>query len=143
MTQVPFTTRPRVLAAQLLRYAFVGVLTNLVGYLVYLLITYAGLGPKITMTLLYITGATLGFWGNRTITFRHREKGLAVGMRYILAHGVGYLINLTLLYTLGDRLGYAHQLVQGFAIFVVAGFLFVAFKYFVFPNPLRPSGAAQ
>ncbi|MDM0122294.1 GtrA family protein [Variovorax arabinosiphilus] len=125
----------------MLRYAFVGVSTNLIGYLVYLLITYIGLGPKVTMTLLYVTGATLGFWGNRTITFRHHEKGLAVGLRYILAHGVGYLINLTLLYTLGDRLGYAHQLVQAFAIFVVAGFLFVAFKYFVFPDPKRSLGA--
>jgi hypothetical protein len=31
-----------------------------------------------------------------------------------------------------DMLGYPHQWVQIAAIFVVAGFLFIAFKYFVF-----------
>lgn len=129
------TVRAHTFVAQLLRFALVGILSNLVGYLIYLLITYLGLGPKVTMTLLYAIGASLGFWGNRTITFRHREKSLAVGMRYILAHSVGYLINLILLHTLGDRLGYPHQLVQAFAILTVAGFLFVAFKYFVFPDP--------
>jgi putative flippase GtrA len=127
---------PRTLVAQLLSYAFVGVASNVAGYLVYLLVTYIGLGPKLTMTLLYVTGASIGFWGNRRITFRHEEKGIAVGVRYVLAHSVGYLINFALLYMLVDRMGYAHQIAQAFAIFVVAGFLFVAFKFFVFPGAM-------
>lgn len=132
MIETPAVTAPRPLFAQLLRYALVGALSNLAGYLVYLLITHLGAGPKITMTLLYTTGAAIGFWGNKTITFSHQGEGIAVGVRYILVHAVGYLINLALLYTLVDRLGYAHQIAQAFAICVVAAFLFVAFKYFVF-----------
>jgi putative flippase GtrA len=124
----------RTLVAQLLSYAVVGVLSNVAGYLVYLLITHLGAGPKITMSALYITGASIGFWGNRRITFKHDEKGMAVGLRYILAHCAGYLINFSILYVLVDRLGYAHQLAQAFGICVVAGFLFLSFKYFVFPG---------
>ncbi|SFQ49348.1 GtrA-like protein [Variovorax sp. OK605] len=135
--------RPRTLFAQLLSYAFVGLLSNLAGYLVYLLITWLGAGPKVTMTLLYATGACIGFWGNRRITFRHDEKGMAVGVRYLLAHCVGYTINFVLLYVLVDRMGYAHQIAQAFAIFVVAGFLFVAFKYFVFPVPATAAQAPR
>lgn len=135
--------RRRTLAAQLLSYAFVGVLSNLAGYLVYLLITYLGAGPKITMSALYLAGASIGFWGNRRLTFAHDEKGMAVGVRYVLAHCVGYLINLCLLYLLVDRFGYAHQIAQAFAIFVVAGFLFLSFKYFVFPDSNPPVETAN
>ena len=126
--------RRRTLAAQLLSYAFVGVMSNLAGYLVYLLVTHLGAGPKFTMSALYLAGASIGFWGNRRLTFDHDDKGVAVGIRYILAHCAGYLINLGLLYLFVDRLGYTHQVVQAFAIFVVAGFLFLSFKYFVFPD---------
>jgi putative flippase GtrA len=137
MTEAPVPPRQRTLGTQLLSYAFVGVVSNLAGYLVYLLITHFGAGPKITMSALYFAGASIGFWGNRTLTFAHEDKGMAVGARYFLAHCTGYLINLGLLYLLVDKLGYAHQIAQAFAIFVVAGFLFLAFKYFVFPGSNR------
>jgi putative flippase GtrA len=134
MAEVPAAPPRRTLAGQLLSYAFVGVLSNVAGYLVYLLITYLGAEPKITISLLYLTGASIGFWGNRRITFRHEEKGMAVGFRYILAHGAGYLINLAILYVLVDRLGYPHQFAQALGIVVVAGFLFLTFKHFVFAH---------
>jgi putative flippase GtrA len=130
----------RSIAVQLLSYAIVGLASNLAGYLVYLLMTHLGLGPKVAMTVLYAVGAGIGFWGNRNLTFAHQERGLAVGVRYLLAHGCGYLINFALLYLLVDRWGWAHQIAQGLAIFVVAGFLFASFKFFVFPGVNR-SGA--
>jgi putative flippase GtrA len=118
---------------QLARYGLVGLASNLSGYLVYVLITYWGSEPKRTMTLLYIVGASIGYFGNRQWTFAHKG-GLGAGGRYLIAHLLGYLINLLLLLTFVDRLGYSHQWVQAVAIFVVAGFLFLAFKYFVFPK---------
>lgn len=117
---------------QLFKYAVVGVASNLAGYLFYLLVTYLGAPPKLTMTLLYGVGATIGFFGNRKLTFAHEGSLLGAGVRYIIAHCFGYLINLTLLLVLVDKLGYPHQWVQAMAIFVVAPFLFLAFKFFVF-----------
>ncbi|MFZ4289097.1 GtrA family protein [Variovorax sp. HJSM1_2] len=124
----------RGLVGQLLSYALVGLLSNMAGYFVYLIITHFGVGPKVTMTVLYFLGAYIGFWGNRRITFKHEDRGMAVGFRYMLAHSVGYLMNFMLLYVLVDRLGYPHQLAQAFSIVVVAVFLFVSFRYFVFPS---------
>ena len=128
--------------AELLRYGVVGIATNIVGYLVYLLVTYAGGTPKLTMSVLYIVGAALGFVGNRWWTFSHEGHVLRAGVRYIIAHCFGYLINLALLLTLVDYLGYPHQWVQGLAIVVVAFYLFLAFKFFVFPDNL-PSRKAR
>ena len=120
------------LMLQLIRYGLVGVLSNVSIYFVYLFITYLGVGPKIAMTFVYILGATIGFIGNRRWTFAHRGASSSAALRYILVHLLGYLLNLLILFTFIDCLGYAHQWVQAMAILIVAGFLFIVFKYFVF-----------
>lgn len=84
------------------------------------------------MTLLYVVGASIGFIGNRQWAFAHSGTLLGTGSRYFIAHMFGYLINFLILLVFIDWLGYPHQWVQAGAIFVVAGFLFVALKYFVF-----------
>lgn len=120
--------------AQLTRYAFVGIVTNLAGYLLYLLLISFGTTPKLTVTFLYGAGAAMGFVGNRNLTFAHTGSLLGSGVRYFLAHCVGYGINLAILIIFVDHLGYPHQWVQAIAILVVAGFLFIAFKFFVFTD---------
>ncbi|KNH28847.1 membrane protein [Pseudomonas syringae] len=117
---------------QLVRYVFVGIVTNFTGYLVYLLVIYLGATPKITMTVLYGVGAAIGYIGNRNFTFAHKGNVLSSGIRYSIAHFFGYSINLIILIIFVDKLGYAHQWVQAIAIFIVAGFLFTTFKFFVF-----------
>jgi len=84
------------------------------------------------MTVLYLVGAVLGYLGNRNFTFRSSEGIFGSGVKYIMAYGLGYFLNLAILAYFSDQLGYPHQWVQGIAIFVVAGFLFVAMRYFVF-----------
>ena len=122
---------------QLVRYGLVGLATNAAGYLVYLLVTWLGVPPKVAMTVLYATGATLGYFGNRKFTFRHGGSALSSGGRYLLAHGAGYLINLAIQVVVADRWGYPHEWAQALAVFVVAAFLFVTFRYFVFAKDTR------
>ena len=117
---------------QLIRYGLVGAVSNAVIFVVYLLITFLGVEPKTAMTLVYIVGASIGFIGNRKWTFAHRGNSTSAALRYVLAHLFGYLLNFLILFTFVDRLGYAHQWVQAVAIIIVAGFLFIVFKYFVF-----------
>ena len=118
--------------SQLFRYGMVGISTNLALYLLYLMITYLGIEPKSAMTLVYIAGVILGYIGHRNWTFGHKGAMLGSGARYFIAHLIGYLINFLILLTFVDKLGYAHQWVQAAAIIVVAMFLFLAFRYFVF-----------
>ena len=134
MNDLPLVAKNRSSVTQLFRYAIVGIANNVAGYMVYLLITYLGATPKISMTLLYAVGAAIGFWGNHKLTFAHQGSVLGAGIRYLIAHCFGYFINLVILLIWVDRLGYAHQLVQAIAIFVVAAFLFMVFKFFVFPD---------
>jgi putative flippase GtrA len=134
MSNLPVAEKPQGSFKQLARYAFVGIMSNSAGYLVYLLVTYLGATPKITMTLLYGVSAAIGYIGNRNFTFLHKGRLLGSGVRYFIAHCFGYCIDLALLIIFVDHFGYAHEYVQAIAIFVVAGFLFLAFKYFVFTD---------
>lgn len=121
--------------AQFFRYAFVGILTNSAGYAAYLLISSFGVGPKTAMGTLYCIGAGLGFLGNRQWSFKHKGRVSSSLPMYILSHAIGYCINFLILFCFVDKLGYPHELVQGAAILVVAVFLFLMFKLFVFPTP--------
>ena len=121
---------------QLFRYGLVGIASNASGYMVYLLITHYGIQPKIAISFLYPIGAFIGFWGNRKLTFAHKGGLVGTGVRYCIAHGFGYCINLAILIMMVDNLGYPHQWVQAVAIFVVAAFLFLSFKLFVFRKPV-------
>lgn len=113
-------------------YTLVGIVSNVLGYLLYLVVTHAGVAPKVAMSFLYVFGATAGFWGNRQLTFSHRGKILSAGFRYVIAHCFGYLLNFMMLEIGVNWKGYSHQWVQAFAILVVAAYLFAVQKYFVF-----------
>lgn len=119
---------------ELIRYAFFGVTLNITGYLAYLLFTYYLISPIIAMSFLYPLSVLLGYFTHRRYTFRKKTKGLhgVVLIRYVLVYFGGYLINLALLYFMNGILGHSHEFVQLFSIVVVAGFLFVAMKLYVF-----------
>lgn len=91
-----------------------------------------GLKPKLTVTILYGVGATVSFFINKKFTFTHRGGHLSSGAKYILVQLGGYGLNLFLLTMFSEYLGYPHQIVQAFAIFVVAAYLYLCFSLFVF-----------
>ncbi len=119
---------------QLLRYAIVGIAHNLAGYCIYLLLTWLGVNPKLVVSIFYPIGAIGSFYANRQWTFSHDGKITSSFFRFVIAHVCGYGLNISMLHLLSDVLGYPHQLVQAAAIFVVAGFLFVTMRFFVFPD---------
>lgn len=121
---------------QLLRYGVVGFFTNAVGYLLYFFATAEGLEPKLAMTVIYVMGILVNFWGNRWFTFLDKSSIARVGVRYLYIQMIGYLLNLALLGLFVDLLKFPHEFVQAAAIFVVALFLFLASKYYVFSSSL-------
>jgi len=120
---------------QLFCYGSIGLLINITGYLVYLVITSFGMPPKYAMSILYGAGVIVGFIANRKLTFGYDGKILDATIRYFFVHCIGYLINLFLHVILVDEMGYPHQWVQGLAIIILVTFLFLSFRFFVFRQP--------
>lgn len=120
------------LIGQLIRYAITGVVINGVGFGIYLFLTWLGLNPILTMSCLYCIAVTLGFFGSKNFAFNHHGSHGGAAVRYLLAHLGGYGINLSLLIFFHDYLGWPHQWIQAGATVVVALYLFIVFKLFVF-----------
>ena len=117
---------------QLLRYVMVGVGSNVILYLAYLLLTGLGLGHKTAMTLSYGVGILQTFLINRSWTFGHQGHIRSAFICYIAIYLLGYLVNFSGLYIFVDLFGFAHQLIQGVMIIIVAVLLFVLQRLWVF-----------
>ena len=126
---------------QFSRYAIVGLASNAIGYVLYIVLTGVGLGPKLAMSLVYGIGIVQTFLFNKRWTFGHLGAHGSVFARYCFVYGLGYVINLLALILLVDRAGLQHQWVQGAMILVVAVVLFAAQRYWVFPRELRSDAA--
>ncbi len=119
---------------QLIRYGVVGVLNNTLGYLVYLFVTYLGLDPKITITILYPLAAIMAYFSHMKYSFAYQGRRVSSLLRYILAYAMSYGLNLMMLSILCDKFQMPHQLVQAIAIPCVAVILFLLLRYFVFSS---------
>ena len=117
---------------QLVRFGIVGVASNGVLYLAYLLLSSAGLGAKTAMSLLYVVGVIQTFVFNKRWSFRHDGVHGPAFVRYCIVYVGGYLLNLLALFVLVDMHGYPHQVVQGILILTLAALMFVLQKYWVF-----------
>lgn len=124
---------------ELVAYAFVGFASNGLSYLVYLILTHFGLLPALSMTIVYVVALTIAYFGNRSITFSYTGSTKISVIKFFLVYVIGYLINLGLLLIFNTYLGYPHQLVMLVNIFIVAVFLFIAMRYFVFPADRLPT----
>lgn len=122
---------------QIIRYALVGVVNNFRGYLIYLLLTWLWLDPKVAVIFMYPIGATMAYFGHARYSFAYSGSSSRGVIRYVIAHAIGYAANIGMIYLFADLLGFPHQIVQAVAIFVVAGILFLLFRYFVFSNRIQ------
>ena len=117
---------------QIVRYAIAGVISNGVGYLLYLIATmFFGLGHKTAMTGLYSVGMAVSFYINRKWTFRGTGTIRRSAVRFFITMVMGYAINFLLLFVFVDLFGFAHQLIQAFAIALMAVYFFLLNKWYV------------
>ena len=117
---------------QFFRYAIVGLTSNVVLYIGYLLLTWAEMGHKTAMTLLYTVGVLMSFVFNKRWSFRYENPGKPALLRYATVYTFGYMVNLLALFILVDYAGFPHQIVQGIMVIIIACAIFLLQKYWVF-----------
>jgi|TARA_B110000483_G_C18085497_1_gene499797 putative flippase GtrA len=110
---------------------------NVLGYMIYILLTYIGLKPEYAVSILYPLGAIFSFYGNIEFTFTYTGNPNMAKVKFILSHFGGYLVNIMILYIFVSQLMYPHELIQFFAICIVAIYLFFISKFFIFKNILK------
>lgn len=122
----------KLLNFELVRFAIVGFVSNLTLYILYLVLTYYGVTPKIAMSLLYVIGMVQTFVFNRKWTFKHTDNLTLAILKYLALYVSGYFLNLVVLFLFVDVFGYSHKIVQGITIISLAIYFFIIQKFFVF-----------
>lgn len=130
-------------AAELLRFGAVGLVSNTILYLLYLVLTAAGMGHKSALTLLYMLGGAQGFLLNSRWTFPQVHVGGSALARYWMAYLACYLVNLALLAALVDLAGLPHRPVQAAMVLFIAGLSFLLQKSWVFGASRAASSVAR
>lgn len=115
-----------------MRFAAVGAGSNLALYMLYLFMTWFGVGHKTAMTGLYLLGMVQTFVLNRAWTFDYRGNVRGAMWRFLVVYALGYLLNFGMLGIFVDVMSFPHQAVQAVAILVVAVMMFVMQRHWVF-----------
>lgn len=122
---------------QIKNFSLVGIAQNFIGYLIYIVLTYIGIAPVLAISILYPLGATFSFIGNKKYTFINTNSESNALGRFVIAHLLGLMLNIILLKVLVETFGFPHQLVQLIAMLLIATFLFIAMKYFIFSTNIK------
>ncbi len=129
MSLIPDIQRTK---AQGLRFIIVGLVSNGILYVLYLLLTHLGMDYKMAMTLLFATGVLQTYFFNQRWTFEISKFSWSAMFRYGLLYGSAYLINLAAFWVLIDKAGFPHQFVQAVMILSISVYLFIVQKIWVF-----------
>lgn len=113
------------------RSGVVGLASNVLLFIFYLVLSSLGIGPKIAMTCMFLVGTLQTFFFNKRWTFGHSGASQKALVKYFVVYAVAYVINIIVLLVLVDRLGYPHQVVQGLMILFLAAFIFLLQKFWV------------
>lgn len=114
------------------RYCITGLASNGVLYAIYIALTTVGIGPKTSMSLVFLLGILQTFVVNRNWSFQHHGKASTSLAKYATVYISAYLINLAALWIAVDKLGFPHEIVQLFMIFACAVYIFLMLRFWVF-----------
>lgn len=119
-----------------IRYVFNGFILNILGFLVYLLLTLIGIEPKVAMTLNYIFFLILGFFLHKNFSFISSNTNPSK-LKFLMVHFSAYSLNLALLFLMVDMLQFKHQYVQGISVIFVAIYIYLMLNQHVFKTRAR------
>lgn len=120
--------------SQAIRFVFVGLKSNAIYYILYVLLALAGVGPKTAVVCVFVFSLVYAFWFNKAFVFRSRDDLNSQFVRYVAVYLLALLLNLILLEWATTTLGFSHFLVQAVLGVVIAVPIFFLLKYFVFSS---------
>jgi putative flippase GtrA len=117
---------------QIIRFAAVGLISNIILYMAYLLLTAAGLGYKVAMSLLFVVGVLQTFIFNNSWTFSNETRIQSAFVKYIAVYVLAYAFNLAALMFFVDWLNFPHEVIQVVAIVIISACTFIVQRRWVF-----------
>lgn len=114
------------------RYLIVGGSTNLALLALYAGLTALGIHEVTASSIGYATGIVVTYVLNKGWSFRDQSAHHTAFVKYVVAYGAGYVVQIAVLSGLAFRLGLPHIIAQLIAMIAAAVSIFSLLKLFVF-----------
>lgn len=119
--------------SQVVKFLVAGIISNGVGYGLFLFAIHSlSIEHKTAATLLFVVGMAVNFTINKNWTFGVKGHGRTTLLKFISIYLCGYALNILILSTFVDHLGYQAGLVQLAAIGFLVVYYYIANKFFIF-----------
>lgn len=119
--------------ATLARFALVGLATNGLGFMVYVLLTNHLMTPLVTLSILYPLSIIVSYKSHRRLSFKKPSSG---NTRRFSSFAKGqiacYFLNLAVLYIFVELFGFSHLVVQAATVIMIGTLLFLINRIYVF-----------
>lgn len=120
---------------QFVRYGLVGLVSNGLLYLFYIIQTHFAVTPELAATIAYVLGVCWTYIINKGWSFASDASHSNAAPKYILTYLLGFFLTIGIL-TFGYRvLEIPHFMSQLIAIGITAVAIFLSLKYWVFATP--------
>jgi putative flippase GtrA len=119
------------LSKQLVRFILVGLASNAVAFVTYLIMAEL-VRPIVAMSVLYGIGFVISFIGNKSFTFNSSANVVKTAMRFTLMHSVLFSLQYIIHNYFVLSLGMPHQVVQVGSVVIMGVLSYVISRKLVF-----------
>ena len=120
---------------QIIKYSSVGILTNTIFYVLYIVISnFIGLNPPMAAILSGFMVIGISYLLNTRFTFKSKNQGIVGAINYFLLYLCAILLNAFIIFIFSNKFGFAHEIVAAITIVVIASLLFLIQKFYFFQS---------
>tara|TARA_B100000575_G_C22934249_1_gene541206 strand:- start:416 stop:793 length:378 start_codon:yes stop_codon:yes gene_type:complete len=118
---------------QILKYSSVGMLTNSIGYILYIVFSnIIDINPPVAAIVSGFLVIGISYLLNTRFTFKSENKGLVEAISYILLYLSAILLHSFMIFIFSNILGFAHEIVAGISLIAISCALFLIQKFYFF-----------
>ena len=118
---------------QIIKYSSVGIVTNTIGYILYIVFSnLMGVPPPIASILAGFMVIGISYHFNKRFTFKSQNNGPVKAMNYYLLYFSAILLHSSTIFIFSSILGFVHEIVAGISLAVISCLLFLIQKFYFF-----------
>ena len=120
---------------QIIRYGSVGIITNFIGYAMYIgIANIIGVTPPIAAIVSGFLVIGISYYLNRRFSFAHEGKGMNLAVKYYILYLSSILLHSLVIFVFSNLLGFPHEIIAGISLVIISFALFIIQKNILFTH---------
>ena len=120
---------------QIIRYGSVGIITNFIGYAMYIgIANIIGVPPPIAAIVSGFLVIGISYYLNRRFSFAREGKGMNLAVKYYILYLSSILLHSLVIFVFSNLLGFPHEIIAGISLVIISFALFIIQKNILFTH---------